>query len=56
MCGFSRWNCCNLCGSVGSGFGLLIRFLIRFVVHWVEFSSIRLLHCAGVGASVINIA
>jgi hypothetical protein len=56
ICGFSKWNFCNLCGYVGRGFGLSIRFFIRFVVHWVEFSAIKLLRCVGVGASVISIA
>jgi hypothetical protein len=56
ICGFYEWNFCNLCGSVDRGFGHSFRFLIRFVVHWMEFSAIRLLHCVGVGASVINIA
>jgi hypothetical protein len=45
-----------MCGSVGRGFGLLVRFLIRFVVYWVEFFAIKLLLCVGVGASVISIA
>jgi hypothetical protein len=53
ICGFSEWNFSNLCWSVGKGLGLSIRFLIRFVVHWVEFSSISWLHCIGVGASII---
>jgi hypothetical protein len=56
ICGFSKWNFCNLCGFVGRGFGLSIFFFIKFVVHKVDFSAVRLLHCVGVGASVINIA
>jgi hypothetical protein len=38
------------------GFGHSNKFLIRFVVHWMEFSAINWLHCVGVGASVISIA
>jgi hypothetical protein len=56
ICKFSEWNFFNMCGFVGRDFGLLVRFLIRFVVHWVEFSAIKLLLCVGVGASVISIA
>ena len=33
MCGFSKWNFCSLCRSVGREFGLSIKFLIRFIVH-----------------------
>jgi hypothetical protein len=51
--GFSEWNSCNLCGSVDSGFGLSIKLLIRFDVHWVEFSIINWLLCVGMGASVL---
>jgi hypothetical protein len=40
MCGFSRWNVCNMCGSVDRGLGFSSSFLIRFVVHRVEFSAI----------------
>jgi hypothetical protein len=40
ICGFSEWNFCSLCWSVGRGFWHSVRFLIRFVVHWVEFSAI----------------
>jgi hypothetical protein len=56
ICEFSEWNFCNMCGFVGRDFGLSIRFLIRLVVHWVEFSTIKLLLSVGVGASVISIA
>jgi hypothetical protein len=56
ICGFSEWNFCNMCGSVGRDFGLLVKFFIKFVVHRMEFSAIKLLLCIGVGASVINIA
>jgi hypothetical protein len=41
ICGFSEWNFCNLCGSVGIAFGHSVRFFIMFVVHWVEFSAIN---------------
>jgi hypothetical protein len=40
----------------GRDFGLSVRFLINFVVHCMEFSTIKLLLCVGVGASVIIIA
>jgi hypothetical protein len=56
ICEFSVWNFCSICGFVGRGFGLSIRFLIRFVVHWVKLSAIKLLLCVGVGASIISIA
>jgi hypothetical protein len=38
---FSEWNFCNLCKSVGIGFGHSVKFLFRFFVHWVEFSAIN---------------
>jgi hypothetical protein len=41
ICGFSEWNLCNLCCYVGRGFGHSIRFLIRFIVHYVEFAAIN---------------
>jgi hypothetical protein len=41
---------------VGGGFGCSIRLLIRFIVHWVEFSAINWLHYVGVGASAMSIA
>jgi hypothetical protein len=56
MCRFYEWNFCSICGRDGSGFGLLVSFLIRFVVHCVEFSPINWLHCVGVGANVMSIA
>jgi hypothetical protein len=56
ICEFYERNFCNICGFVGRGFEPSIRFLIRFVVDWVEFSAIKLLLCVGVGASVISIA
>jgi hypothetical protein len=54
--GFSKWNFCSLCRSVGIGWEHSVRVLIRFVVHCVEFSAINWLLCFGVGASVISIA
>jgi hypothetical protein len=54
--GFSKWNFCSLFRSVGIGWGHSVRFLIRFVVHCVEFSAINWLFFSGVGASVISIA
>jgi hypothetical protein len=33
MCWFSKWNFCSLCKSVDRGFGLSIKFLIRFIIH-----------------------
>jgi hypothetical protein len=45
-----------VCVDQCRGFGSSIKFLIRFVVYCVDFSSIIWLHCVGVGASVINIA
>ena len=56
ICESFEWNFCNMCGSVGKGCRLSIRFLIRFVVHWMEFFAIKLLLCIGVGASIISIA
>jgi hypothetical protein len=41
ICGFSKWNLCSLCCSVGGGFGHSIRFLIRFIVQCVAFSAIN---------------
>jgi hypothetical protein len=41
ICGFFKWNFCNLCGFVDIGFEHSVRFLIRFVVHWVKFSAIN---------------
>jgi hypothetical protein len=38
--GFSEWNFCNVCGSVGNGVGLLIILFNRINVHQVEFSLI----------------
>jgi hypothetical protein len=29
ICRFSEWNICNMCGSVGKGWGLSIRLLIN---------------------------
>ena len=52
---FSEWNYCNMCGSVGSGIGLLIILFNRINVQCVEFLLISWLHCVGVGASVIRI-
>jgi hypothetical protein len=56
MCGFSKWNFISMCGSVGSGIGLLIILFRRVNVQWVVFSLISWLHYVGVGASVIRIA
>jgi hypothetical protein len=41
ICGFSEWNFIYLCWVVGRDFGLSIKFLIRFVVHWMWFSAIN---------------
>jgi hypothetical protein len=54
--GFSKWNFCNVCGSVGSGIGLLVILFNRINVPRMEFSLISWLHCVGVGASIIRIA
>jgi hypothetical protein len=45
-----------VCGSVGSGVGLLVILFNKFNVQRVEFLLINWLHCVGVGASVIRIA
>jgi hypothetical protein len=45
-----------VCGSVGSGVGLLVFFFNKINVQRVKFSLISWLHCVGVGASVISIA
>jgi hypothetical protein len=52
--GFSKWNFCNGCSSVGSGVVLLIILFSRVNVQRVEFLLISWLHCVGVGASVIR--
>jgi hypothetical protein len=47
---------CNVCGSIGSGIGLLVILFNKINVYLMEFSWISWLHCVGVGTSVIRIA
>jgi hypothetical protein len=56
ICRFYEWNFCSVCGSVGSGVGLLISLFRRINVQRMEFSLISWLHCVGVRANVIRIA
>jgi hypothetical protein len=46
----------SICGSVGSGVGLVFILFRRGFVHWVELSLISWLHWVGVGTNVIIIA
>ena len=56
MCGFSKWNLCNMCDSVSGVVGLLISLFMKIIVHWMEFSLINWLLCDGVEARCIPLS